>query len=210
MGAGSSKEFPYILKGALSRHGDFEVCDAVKASDQSPVTVLVVDITKAKDLNQCRSYLKRCKTLKHPALLHVLDALETERNIYIVTDHMQPLEMVMATTSTSSGLTDDLIVDGIYQLLRAIDFLCNTVKLVHGAVTTSSIFVDDGGDFRLGGFGAITEWQNLISASGGTTYKQIATISTAVLPPSVDSNAQSYSIDIYSMAWVIARVCIIV
>eukprot|EP00397_Hematodinium_sp_SG-2012_P004875 GEMP01004890.1.p1 GENE.GEMP01004890.1~~GEMP01004890.1.p1 ORF type:complete len:889 (+),score=225.35 GEMP01004890.1:62-2728(+) len=78
------------------------------------------------------------KTLRHPLILKCHDFVDNESGVYVVTERVKPL-------------TDSPHVWGLFQVVRAVQFLHKDGKS-HATVDLSSIFVTRSGDYRLGGF----------------------------------------------------------
>ena len=56
-----------------------------------------------------KNALKRCKTLRHPCLIRVIEANEQEAMIYIVTERISRINF-------TSSFTEDQIALGLYQI----------------------------------------------------------------------------------------------
>ncbi|TPX45292.1 hypothetical protein SeLEV6574_g03948 [Synchytrium endobioticum] len=116
-----------------------------KKDDGTPLTVFFFDCVKKKDKRELASNaLKRFKQMRHPTLLKYIDGVETEKEIYIATESVQPL---------STLPKDSLILQwGLYSLVSAIHFINTDCALVHGNLLRSSVFVTPAGEWKLGGW----------------------------------------------------------
>jgi len=116
------------------------------------VTVFLYDIKKGTDAQTelARNAMRRYRTLKHPYCVKCLDAGELADNglIFLLTEPVTPLADALAELSR----TPSSLVWGLYTLAAAVNFLSIDCKMVHGMVSLSSIFVDKGMDWKLGGF----------------------------------------------------------
>lgn len=103
----------------------------------------------------------RLKTLRHPNVLKYLDSVELEDKIYMVTEPVVPLRAALdqlnSTTesNTSSTKTQLELSWGLHQLSKAVSFLNNDCKLIHGNLCSSSVFVDKSGEWKLAGMDCV-------------------------------------------------------
>ena len=89
--------------------------------------------------------MKKLVSLRHPSVLRVLDCGESDSGIFIATEHVTPLTHIPRPPKQINFL-------GLFQLAKAIEFIHDEAKLVHGSLDPVNVFVTDGGSFRLGGF----------------------------------------------------------
>jgi SCY1-like protein 1 len=95
-----------------------------------------------------RNALKKLRTLRHPDVLKFLDSSETESQVWIITEQVDPLA---SRISFESG-DEDAKIWGLSRLSTALQFIHNTGAATHGNVRPESVFVTPSGEWRLGGF----------------------------------------------------------
>ncbi|OQR83042.1 N-terminal kinase-like protein [Achlya hypogyna] len=134
---------------------DFFLLHGKAKSDASAVSVF-----KSKQPSSALSQnaLRRMKTLRHPNVLAYIDGIDVPNNghVFIVTEEVQPLDAYLEDIRAQYGSNSEeekvLVAWGLRSILSALKFLNNDVKLIHGRLNPSSIFVTKGGEWKLGGF----------------------------------------------------------
>ncbi|KDO30043.1 SCY1 protein kinase [Saprolegnia parasitica CBS 223.65] len=102
--------------------------------------------------------LRRIKTLRHPNVLAYIDGIDVPNNghVFIVTEDVVPLNAYLDDIRAEYGANSNeekvLIAWGLRSILGALKFINNDVKLIHGRLNPTSIFVTKGGEWKLGGF----------------------------------------------------------
>eukprot|EP00752_Nemacystus_decipiens_P008452 g7555.t1 len=106
--------------------------------------------------------MKNLRTLRHPHVLACLDSVQLETEYVIATEEVIPLKK-WVWAHCEEGKKDEQVAWGMYCLCSALKFLHEDCKLYHNNVSTDSVFVTSGGDWKLGGM-------DLLSPLGGTDY----------------------------------------
>jgi len=116
--------------------------------------------------------LRRLKMLRHPYVLRYIDGGETDDMIMVATEHAVPLSLWLdqhrqdtnttGTLSSFSGIGNSPSFEaqcmwGLYSLCSALSFLTADCKCIHGGLTTDSVFVTRGGDWKVAGFERLSD-----------------------------------------------------
>jgi len=108
-------------------------------------------------IDHAKQYLKRIKTIRHPSVLKYLDSYETEKSICIVTEAVAPLASIFEERPPFSN---DVLKNekellpqyGLLQVAKFLQFLNNDCQLNHNNINIHSIFINESGIWKVGGF----------------------------------------------------------
>ncbi|KAK4531310.1 hypothetical protein CCYA_CCYA07G2167 [Cyanidiococcus yangmingshanensis] len=186
----------------------WSVHDAVSTrDDERPVTLFVFERQRHQGSQAnarallARNGVQRLRTVRHPDILRYLESTEASANaaqtetIQLVTEAVVPLQFVIRADPISLSL--ETIVWGLFCIARALHFIHQEMKSVHGRLSPATVFVTTGGDWKLGGLEVLTEhshWQRL---RDGRTL-QFA----HYWPPEMHQSSESLSLPVHALdAW---------
>ncbi|KAJ3309046.1 hypothetical protein HDV04_000513 [Boothiomyces sp. JEL0838] len=127
------------------------VHSGTKKDDNQPVTVFIFETRKfPSKVNLAKNALKRYKTIRYPDCLKFIDGAETESQVIIGTEFVEPLSQKM------QDIDQNLVRLGLFKIASTLKFLAEDCDLIHGFVTPESIFVTKSGEWKLGGFDTLS------------------------------------------------------
>ncbi|WFD26359.1 Nuclear aminoacylation-dependent tRNA export pathway component [Malassezia nana] len=136
--------------------------------------------------NMAQNAVKKIRSIRHPYMLKFLEVAESHGTIYLVVEHIEPLISKLTALSQGKGRepsTPSWIAWGLGNVAKALSFIHNQTKSIHGNVHPGSIFLSSSGEWLLGGLELLsnpTEPDALITKYGGIPPK-----SSAYAPPEV-------------------------
>ncbi|KAL7184138.1 hypothetical protein ACSBR2_026317 [Camellia fascicularis] len=146
--------------------------------DGSPVSIFSLSGSNANDglLAAGRNGVKRLRTVRHPNILSFLHSMEAETfdgatakvTIYIVTEPVMPLSEKIRELGLEGTQRDEYCAWGLNQITKAVSFLNNDCKLVHGNVCLASVVVTQTLDWKLHAFDVLYEFDGNNEASMGS------------------------------------------
>ncbi|KAF8995451.1 hypothetical protein BDQ17DRAFT_1365619 [Cyathus striatus] len=165
----------------------YNLYDATKKDDSSPVSVFEYDFTEPARRNfkpLAQNALRKLRTTRHPDILKFIDAVESESTIYIMTERVRPLHSTLSTYSSRPAQErEDWLLWGIHRISIALTFVNDPCASTHGNLSTHSIFLSPSGEWKLGGFELITSTKD----SSGVLYSManVLPTSTSIASPEV-------------------------
>ncbi|KAF2692181.1 ARM repeat-containing protein [Lentithecium fluviatile CBS 122367] len=127
--------------------------NGTKREDSSKCSIFSFDVTANKSrLPLARNALRKLRTLRHPGVVKVLDTVETETYIYIATERLSPLSWHVKRKS----LTEETIKWGLHNVAKTLKFVNADAASIHGCIRPASIFFSESGEWKLGGFDALS------------------------------------------------------
>ncbi|KAI0972227.1 armadillo-type protein [Xylaria arbuscula] len=123
--------------------------NGTRRADGSNCSIYSFDVAANKSrLPLAKNALKKLRTMRHPGVIKVLDAVETDSYIYIATERVVPLRWHVKRKS----LSPETIKWGLYSIARTVKFINEEGSSIHGSLRVASIYTSESGEWKLGGF----------------------------------------------------------
>lgn len=172
------KDLPYnIGEPYSSAWASWTHSRGTSKDDGSPVSIFSLSGNNANDghLAAGRNGVKRLRTVRHPNILSFLHSTEAETfdgsskkvTIYIVTEPVMPLSEKIKELRLEGTQRDEYYAWGLHRIAKAVSFLNNDCKLVHGNVCLESVVVTQTLDWKLHAFDVLSEFDGSSEASTG-------------------------------------------
>ncbi|XP_031485145.1 uncharacterized protein LOC116254141 isoform X1 [Nymphaea colorata] len=175
---GGIKDLPYNIGEPYSTSwGSWVHHRGTSKEDGSAVSIFSLSGNNAQDghLAAGRNGVKRLRTVRHPNILSFLHSTEVEvvdgsvvkPTIYIVTEPVMPLSEKIRELGLEGTQRDEYYSWGLHQIAKAVSFLNNDCKLVHGNVCVASVVVTSTLDWKLHAFDVLSEFDGNSESSTG-------------------------------------------
>eukprot|EP00271_Cylindrocystis_brebissonii_P013991 TRINITY_DN3474_c1_g1_i1.p1 TRINITY_DN3474_c1_g1~~TRINITY_DN3474_c1_g1_i1.p1 ORF type:complete len:880 (-),score=157.79 TRINITY_DN3474_c1_g1_i1:1199-3838(-) len=165
----ATKDIPYNIGEAYSSAwGSWTHFQGTAKDTGDPVSIFTLTGSNAQDarLAAARNGAKRLRTLRHPNVLNFLYTSETEKEeggvvkptIYLVTEPVMPLADKIRELKLEGSQRDEYFAWGLHQVSKAVSFLNNDCKLVHGNICVAAVVVTPTLDWKLHAFDVLSEF----------------------------------------------------
>ncbi|KAJ8540191.1 hypothetical protein K7X08_026580 [Anisodus acutangulus] len=172
------KDLPYnIGEPYSSAWGSWIHYRGISKDDGTPVSIFALSGNSTNDghLAAGRNGVKRLRTVRHPNILSFLHSTEAENfdgsttkvTIYIVTEPVMPLSEKLKELGLKGTQRDEYYAWGLHRIAKAVSFLNNDCKLVHGNVCLASVVVTQTLDWKLHAFDVLSEFDGHNESSVG-------------------------------------------
>ncbi|KAL0321754.1 UNVERIFIED_CONTAM: putative inactive serine/threonine-protein kinase scy1 [Sesamum calycinum] len=172
------KDLPYnIGEPYASAWGSWVHYRGTSKDDGAPVSIFSLSGSNANDghLVAGRNGVKRLRTVRHPNILSFLHSTEVETldgssakvTIYMVTEPVMPLSEKIKELGLEGSQRDEYYAWGLHRIAKAVSFLNNDCKLVHGNVCMASVVVTQTLDWKLHAFDVLSEFDGNNEAATG-------------------------------------------
>ncbi|KAI5056276.1 hypothetical protein GOP47_0028094 [Adiantum capillus-veneris] len=169
--SGGIKDLPYnIGEPYSSAWGSWTHYRGTSKDDNSPVSIFSLTCTSIQDarLAAARNGVKRLRTVRHPNVLCFLHSTEVESvegslvkpTIYMVTEPVMPLAEKVKELNLEGTQRDEYYAWGLHQIAKAVSFLNNDCKLVHGNICVGSVVVTPNLDWKIHAFDVLSEYDS--------------------------------------------------
>lgn len=168
-----------------------------RQDDQQPVTVFIFNIkSNPEKLPFARNSLKRAKTIRFPDCLKFIDGCESESQIIIGTEQVEPLKSILF-----NDLDVNLVRLGLYKISSTIKFLAEDCKMIHGTISIHSVYVTRSGEWKLGGFETL---QPIQEESFLKTHRHILPLDVPLAPElDYENNTPTSAVDFWLLGCLI-------
>ncbi|KAK8102554.1 inactive serine/threonine-protein kinase scy1 [Apiospora sp. TS-2023a] len=201
--------FPYSFGDKVDIDSSiWTLYNGTKREDGSNCSIFSFDVVANKSrLTLAKNALKKLRTMRHPGVIKVLDAVETETYIYIATERVVPLRWHVKRKS----LSPETMKWGLYSVARTIKFINDEGSSIHGNLKIASVYTSESGEWKLGGFEVLSNVKD--DDAVVYTYGSLVPDSGRYAPPevarsgwdSIKKNPHS-SIDAYNYGTLIYEV----
>ncbi|KAG1853067.1 hypothetical protein F4604DRAFT_1591656, partial [Suillus subluteus] len=142
--------------------------DAIKPEDGSLVSVFEYGLThplNKSTIPLARNSLRKLRTIRHPDVLKLIDVVESDSAICIMTERVCPLPLVLSQSSSNvpRQREDWLIREFQLELSISPAFFNDSASSTHGNVRPNAVFITPSGEWKLGGFEVLSNPKDDIS-----------------------------------------------
>ncbi|VDP49081.1 unnamed protein product [Schistosoma mattheei] len=151
---------PYYLGSTLGR-GNFAVVKLGKHSQLSvkvAIKIMNKDLIGSKNLGKVSRELEAMKRCQHPHIIRLYHVMETESNIFMVTEYASKGE-VFDHISLSHAFTEKEARELFWQIVCAIEF-CHASGIVHRDLKAENLLLDADFKIKVADFGFCNFFQN--------------------------------------------------
>ncbi|KAI1270695.1 ARM repeat-containing protein [Xylariaceae sp. FL1019] len=182
--AAQGPPFPYSFSDKVDIDASiWTLYNGTRKADGSNCSIFSFDVNANKSrLPLAKNALKKLRTMRHPGVIKVLDAVETDSYIYIATERVVPLRWNVKRKS----LSPETIKWGLYSIARTIKFINDEGSSIHGSLRVSSIYTSESGEWKLGGFEVLSNVKD--DEAIVYTYGSLVPDSNRFTPPELARN----------------------
>ncbi|KAG5421024.1 CEX1 [Candida metapsilosis] len=142
--------------------------NGINPKDSSEVSIFEFALSEPKTQRYellARNAFKKLKLIKFPGIISIVDFIENDSHLYIITERVIPLSVYLGENQVDS----DALVAGLYSVEKSLKFINDDCNSVYGGSNFyNSVFVNRSGDWKLMGFEVVT---NLTSDPDQPIYR---------------------------------------
>ncbi|KAI5295250.1 hypothetical protein KEM52_001942, partial [Ascosphaera acerosa] len=204
-----SSSLPFILEDQVPLESSiWTLYNATQKSNSQPCSVFTFDAAADRSrLQLARNAVRKLRTLRHPNVLRVLDTVETDSHVHLVTERVQPL----AWQVKRRAVAPQAAAWGLHAVAAALRFVNEDAASVHGAVRLAAVFASASGEWRLGGFEVLSsarDGESLVYTSSALLpdYAVTAPPETAQRGPDALRDGPHAAADAYGLGVLVCQV----
>lgn len=148
------------------------VYNGINPKNDTPVSIFEYSLKDSANVqwqygDLARNCLKKLKLIKFPGIISIVDYIENDTYLYIVTEQVVPLGRYLS--ANKGKISADAKLYGIHSVAHALLFINMKAQCLHGHLDiSSSVFVNAQGEWKLFGFELLT---NLASDPDQPIYR---------------------------------------
>lgn len=170
----------------------WKIHDATSDKDSRPVTIFEFDLKhpgNSRYVPLVQNAVKKHRALALlPGVLSIVEIIESEKTIYLITEHTIPLSHII------SEYSGELKLLGVFQLTLALKFINIEGSCVHGNPRLENVFVTDSREWKLGGFEFTINYKD-DSNDYLTLYSMYTSLTSSkglIVPPEFESSGSDF------------------
>lgn len=159
---------PVLTQLETDQNSIWTLYNGVNPKDSSEVSIFEFNFHEPKTQSYellARNAFKKLKLIKFPGIITIIDFIENDSHLYIITERVIPLSVYLG----GNDLDNDALVAGLYSIEKSLKFINDDCNSVYGGLNFyNSVFVNRLGDWKLMGFEIVT---NLTSDPDQPIYR---------------------------------------
>jgi SCY1-like protein 1 len=172
----SINSIPYTFKdkvidsssnsNVIDQNSIWNLYDGLNPKDSAKVSIFEFNLKDTANLQKrtdslARNAFKKLKLIKFPGVISIIDFIENDNYLYIITEPVVPLLAYLRDNQHDNGISQDTKLFGIHSIAKSLQFLNMTCNCLHGNINLcNSVFVNELGDWKLFGFELLTNLQS--------------------------------------------------
>lgn len=197
------KVVDYAIESVMGR-GSFAVVYRARhllTNEWVAIKVISKDTDDETLFDQIQSEIDIGYSADHPLIVHLYDCFEDQDNIYLVMELIEG-ESLLDHVNRSGGLTEDRARVLFHQLISAIDYMHNEMRIVHRDLKAENLLLDRNGNLRIIDFGLSKRQSN-----SSACYYTVCGSPAYVAPELITGNPYTNAVDIWSAGVILYAMC---